>query len=355
MSWSTKSIRYPFLRYFLQWIGIPLLGGCVIGAFFCMECIADGDFGELAENCLISATFWTVLANGNTYLANLVDRRWTWLRQPMKRFAIGSAVLFVYTVFACVAILWIYVEVILGYDFVRSMNARGWSTSIVPGLLITMFIAIFMHGKEFLFAWRQAAIDNEKLKNQNVASQYESLKNQVNPHFLFNSLNALSSLVYSDQEKAVDFIRKLSNVYRYVLDHQLEEVVELKTELEFAKSFIYLNKIRFGDGLDIEIKGEEQIMPVDMIPPLAIQMLLENAFKHNIISRDQRLKIDILIAGDEVTVSNSFNPKNSKEASSGVGLNNIKSRFKFLTEKSVEVLQDDGQFLVILPILKHKE
>ena len=103
-----------------------------------------------------------------------------------------------------------------------------------------------MHGRGFLIAWRQAAIDNEKLKTEQVAIQYNSLKNQVNPHFLFNSFNALSSLVYEDQDKAVEFIRKLSQVYRYVLDRKDEEVVPVEEELSFASNFIFLQKIRFG-------------------------------------------------------------------------------------------------------------
>ncbi|MFT7033533.1 MAG: two-component system LytT family sensor kinase [Cyclobacteriaceae bacterium] len=342
-------------KYTLSVIVIPLIGGFFISVFFCLECFTKGDYSDIIENTLLSATFWSVLANGNTYMSKELDKRWVWIRQPVKRFLIGTLALFAYTIVASIIILFVYMEFVRGIDFINGMSRYGWLRAIVPGLLITIFMTIFMHGKGFLFAWRQAAIDVEQLKNKNLSSKYESLKNQVNPHFLFNSLNALSSLVYSNQDGAVEFIRKLADVYRYVLDHQFDEVVELETELKFVDSFIYLNKIRFGESFNVSIEGRKYVSIHDRVPPVAIQMLLENAFKHNVVSKDQKLHVEIVLDSGFVVVSNNINRKISTESPSGVGLNNIRSRYGFLTDVAIEVYQEMGKFVVKMPILKMKE
>lgn len=342
-------------KIILNVIVIPLIGGFLIGVFFCLECFTSGNYSDIIENTLLSATFWSVLANGNAYMSNELDKRWVWIRHPLKRFLIGTLALFAYTIVASIIILFVYMEFVRGIDFISGMSKYGWLRAIVPGLLITVFITIFMHGKGFLFAWRQAAIDVEQLKNKNLSSKYESLKNQVNPHFLFNSLNALSSLVYSNQERAVEFIKKLADVYRYVLDHQFDEVVELETELNFVDSFIYLNKIRFGESLIVSIEGRENVTIQDRVPPVAIQMLIENAFKHNVVSKDSKLFVEIIIDSKFVIVSNNINLKRNPESSSGVGLNNIRSRYGFLTDVAIEVNREVEKFEVKLPILKMKE
>ena len=191
----------------------------------------------------------------------------------------------------------------------------------------------------------------KRLKKEQMASKYESLKNQVNPHFLFNSLNALTNLVYEDQDQAANFIRQLSKVYRYVLDTRAQEVVELKTEMEFIDSYLYLQKIRFDEKLKVEIdvNGYEN----RMVPPMSIQMLLENAIKHNTIAKDEPLTIQIKVEEDKVIVSNNLQKKNIPVSEiSGTGINNITSRYEFLSQEKVEVLETETDFTVKLPLLK---
>ena len=334
------------------WLGIPLLGGFAIALISCFDCLQEGRYPDFLEEGIISFVFWFALANGNTLLSHYIDKKWSWIGQPLKRFLIGVIAIFAYTIVASLLIIYIYVEFYFKVNMTDVVEQQGWFSLLVMPLSITAFMAIFLHGREFLLNWRQAAIDMEQLKNKSLTSQYESLKNQVNPHFLFNSLNALSSLVYSNQDRAVDFIRKLSDVYRYVLDNQNEEVVLLSSELEFAKSFIYLNKIRFGENLEVEIAGENLVSNEDKIPPLAIQMLLENAFKHNVVSREQHLLLSITVSESYVIVSNKRNPKPTPEESSGVGLDNIRARYSFLSNREVEVNADNNKFEVKLPILK---
>ena len=148
---------------------------------------------------------------------------------------------------------------------------------------ITIVISLFMEGRAFLNNWRKAALDAERLQKENARAQYDALKNQVNPHFLFNSLNALTQLVYEDQDKAATFIKQLSEVYRYVLDTREKELVTIDEELSFIRSYLFLQQIRFGQKLQISILVDSRDT---LLPPLALQILVENAIKHNIISED---------------------------------------------------------------------
>lgn len=346
----TKEERSKLISIVMDWFVVPVGGGFLIGFLMCGDCFSRNDYEDFWASSIISASFWLVLSQGNTFLSNQVDKYVTWLESPVKRLIIGAVVLMIYTILASSVILYVYIEHYFGVDFYTNM-VHNWRGNLIIPISITIFITIILHGREFLLSWRQTAINFEKLKSENIATQYESLKNQVNPHFLFNSLNALSSLVYSDQDKAVDFIRKLSEVYRYVLDHQMDEVVSLKEELEFVESFIYLNKIRFGENLKVNL-GDFDAKLNHMIPPLAIQMLLENSFKHNVVSNANNLQIEIALEEDYVVVQNNLNPKKVAEHSSGLGLNNIKSRFSFLTKKPVEIIEGEDSFKVRIPLLK---
>lgn len=192
-------------------------------------------------------------------------------------------------------------------------------------------------------------VEKEKLQKESIVAKYESLKNQVNPHFLFNNLNALTNIVYEDREKAVKFIKQLSDVYRYVLDTRDQEVVPLKDELEFLQAYTSLQQIRFGDKLSIRVSlpnGESYVAP------LALQMLIENAIKHNVISEDDPLAIRVYQEDGYIVVRNNLQRKAvTGEPSSGVGLENIARRYELLTDKKVVVQEDAEAFTVKIPVL----
>ncbi|GCC53011.1 hypothetical protein SanaruYs_32520 [Chryseotalea sanaruensis] len=206
-----------------------------------------------------------------------------------------------------------------------------------------------MHGREFLLQWRKSAVDAERYQKESMTATYESLKSQVNPHFLFNSLNALTNLVYEDQDKAAKFIKQLSEVYRYVLDTRDKELVPIADELRFLESYTYLQRIRFGDKLKIENTLDAT---QSLVAPLALQMLVENAVKHNEISQDKPLTIRLYRDGNFLIVENTLQRKlNSGEASSGMGLDNITKRYQFLDSRQVQVVEDDQHFVVKIPII----
>lgn len=296
-------------------------------------------FKVASFTCLI----WLFLWLGNAYLSNWIDGKISWQEKPGLRLIVGIIGMLVYTISLVYALIFFYRW---AFHFIVSDDMRGFLYSSV---IITTIISMFMTSRSFLMNWRQSAIDAEALKRESINAQYESLKNQVNPHFLFNSLNALTNLVYEDQDKAAKFIKQLSEVYRYVLDNREREVASIQEELNFLKSYLFLQQIRFGDKLRVEI-SLEQVQ--GNVAPLAVQMLVENAIKHNVISEDDPLTICIYMENQRLVIENSLKRKKVlPEDSSGLGLENIRKRYEFLSDKNVEVVETEKTFKVSLPIL----
>lgn len=335
-----------------SWITIPLIGGLIIALIHDNDNLVSGSYVRFFQSAGVSVVFWSVLANGNSIIIYFIDQRWTWLEHPIKRAVAGISGILVYTPLASLLVIYCFVEFVLGIDFAKVLESQGVIKLLTVPMGITIVVSLWGHGRGFFIEWRQAAIDVERLKNENLKSKFESLKSQVNPHFLFNSLNALTSLVYADQSKAVQFIQKLSEVYRYVLEHQNDEVVSLKEEVAFLKSFVYLNKIRFGDNFDVTYVQMDSFDAADNIPPVTLQMLIENCIKHNEISKQRHLSIRIERKGDLIEVENNINPiQLAKQDSNGLGLSNIISRYEILSTKQVEVLSTEKSFKVVIPIL----
>jgi len=202
----------------------------------------------------------------------------------------------------------------------------------------------------------RVTIDNARqlfgLQEENIISQFESLKSQVNPHFLFNSLNVLSSLIFIDQNKAAKFVRQMSKVYRYVLEHKDMDTITVREELPFIESYIFLLKTRFDRNLKVIMDIPEEIKNFH-VAPIVIQLLLENAIKHNIVSKLKPLTIRIFEKEHYLVVQNNMQLKSSTEVSSRVGLNNIRKRYEYLTTKKVIIEENNENFTVKIPLLDH--
>ncbi|GAB4248920.1 MAG: hypothetical protein Tsb0034_28290 [Ekhidna sp.] len=339
--------KLSFRRELLEILGIFILGATINYIFWCEGCLEDSRI--FLVNVIISGSFWALLWKGSQYIVWYLDSVVTWVEHPVKRFLLSFSSIIVYTTLVIYG-LDLIIDVFI-FDkpvslAIQSLNYASWTFAV----LITLAINTFMHGRAFLLEWRQSAIDFEKLKTEQVFTQFQSLKNQVNPHFLFNSLNALSSLVYEDQDKAVEFIRKLSQVYRYVLDRKDEEVIPLEEELKFLENFVFLQKIRFGDNLRFVVEGTNKN---GYLPPMALQMLVENAIKHNVISESHHLEIKVKIGEDHCVVSNNVKEKKSKD-STGIGLSNLVDRYGYLTDKKVIISNENEVFEVKVPLLTMK-
>lgn len=218
-------------------------------------------------------------------------------------------------------------------------------TYVITALVYVIYECIFFYNN-----WKKTIIYAEQLKREHTIAQYESLKNQINPHFLFNSLNTLSAIIPMDADKAVDFVHKLSNSYRYLLKMKERELVPLDDELEFMHAYLFLIKSRYGDNIRITI-NEKIGGKASLLPPVSLQMLLENCIKHNVISKDKPLNIMIHIDQTSIAIHNNLQPKQMSEPSTGLGLENIKKRYAVLSDKTVVVNQTTEYFEVILPLL----
>ncbi len=191
----------------------------------------------------------------------------------------------------------------------------------------------------------------EELKKEIITSKYKSLKNQISPHFLFNSLNTLTSLMYEDRDLASDFVSRLASSYRYILDNRENDLVSLEKELSFLDSFIFMMNVRHKDSL--KISTHILINPTDFfIPTLSIQMLVENALKHNYYSKEKPLEINIISTDEnKIVVQNTLKERKLKEESTKLGLKNIEKRYSFYTNKPVIIEKSNDHFKVTLPLL----
>jgi len=236
----------PTIRRIFKILLLCVLGGAGMAYLSCTSCRIS--LADYISSFVFSTIAWFVLWMGNDMMVDAIEKRISWVDFPVKRLAFGIITTVVYSIGAILSLLWIW-ESLFHFDF------GDYSRIVIETIVITFFISAILHGYFFLKNWKQSAIDAERFQKESIKAQYENLKSQVNPHFLFNSLNALTHLVYEDQEKAARFIKQLSEVYRYVLDTREREVVPLEEELKFLRSYTYLQEIRFENNLKIEIAG----------------------------------------------------------------------------------------------------
>ena len=218
------------------------------------------------------------------------------------------------------------------------------------GLWITLTLVIFFHVFYFYNKFQKEKIKEQKVIAGTASAKFDALKNQLDPHFLFNSLNVLTSLIEENPKGALNFTTGLSKVYRYVLEQKNKDLVPVDEELEFAKTYMSLLKMRFEDSIVFEIP-EKASNPEAKVVPLSLQLLLENAVKHNMVTSQKPLHIKIYEDQGNLVVENNLQPKQIVKKSSGVGLSNIKQRYQLLTNKQVFINQQAGKFAVAIPML----
>lgn len=328
------------------------VGGALITLLF-LPWGGPVDSEILLQRWFYSGVMWVAIGYGNGWLAEWLNKKIPWLEAPLRRSVVSGITSLGYTLAVTILIDGL-LQVVLFQE-----NWRNILLQIRPGFLfnvglITLVISLFLHGRSFLFAWRDSHLEADRLKRAHLASRYESLRNQVNPHFLFNSFNVLSSLVYKDQDLAARFIKQLAQVYRYVLDTGGEELTPLSRELEALESYLFLLKIRFSDNLQVDVNLQPQ--SGEYLAPLSLQMLVENAVKHNIASRAHPLSIRVERCSDGyILVSNTIQLRLQEGGSLGIGLPNIQERYGYLTTRPVRIEPDNGLFRVFLPIIYKTE
>ncbi|MDD2673363.1 MAG: histidine kinase [Flavobacterium sp.] len=223
-------------------------------------------------------------------------------------------------------------------------------SSYLGSIIITFFVTLSIYTISFYKAYNENKVKEQKIIAGTANAKFESLKNQIDPHFLFNSLNVLSSLIEENPENAQRFTTSLSKIYRYVLEQKDKELVSVDEELAFAKTYMNLLKMRFENSLFYEMPTTA-ISAEAKVVPLSLQLLLENTVKHNVVSEQRPLHIRIYVEGDYLAVQNDYQKKEVLQERQGVGLQNIINRYGIITNRKVLIAQNEQTFTVKIPIL----
>ena len=329
-------------------IGIPALGllipnlsGLISNRLYSIT--------ELVACYLFFITVAFLVWEGNVRLMYFIRARYPWTKKSYYKIIIS---LF----FANIVYSGFVSSVLIKLWFYCSHETRTGNEAIVNTVLIIIIAACFITNiYEILFLNREKEVTESRVEQLNVAkaqAELEALKNQIDPHFIFNSLNTLSFLITRDPKNARLYNDTLAQVYRYILSNKERDLVLLREETEFISNYFYLLKIRFADAISMTIEITDLSAENFLIPPISLQALVENAIKHNEFSEKKPLNINVSIHSDYVIVKNVLNRRNGTTPGSRIGLSNLDNRYKLLTKRNIVVENNFESFTVRLPIIR---
>ncbi len=344
---NTNELRKKSINFL--WISLAT------GLFFFVFFTKDKSISNLMMSFLVSSLYTFVFTFGNTLLNDYLNSKYSWIDNTRTRIILGilgTIFVNVILVFGCNYINFILLQ--------KADSSRFFSGSMgfINWLIINialLFSAIF-HAKGFMEEWKKSSkkeVVEQKLIANSANAQFETLKNQLDPHFLFNSLNVLSALIDENPEQAQKFTASMSKIYRYILEQKDKELVSVEEEIEFAKTYTALLKTRFEDSVDFKFEVSEEVKKLFVVP-LSLQLLLENCIKHNFATSTKPLSIKIYSENGMLLIENNLQERESGKESSGIGLANIVQRYHLLTNKNVFVEKTDQYFRVKIPILTEK-
>lgn len=345
-----KSYSRKFLKELPLAVILSILIGLVISLFFGVP--LDRPLKSYLWSAGYSICIGVPLfANG--YLFEWFEKRYiNWIKQPVQSVFAAMGMHLFYSSLVIFSVNWFWFVFLLDSEW-----ANFWTynkATIISEYIIFIIIAAIIYAISFFRAWRDEVRQKEKVKREALALQYKVLQDQINPHFLFNSLNVLRSLIDLDIEKAKEFTSELSDFYRDMLHFKNQDIIPLKAEIDFVKKYIFLQQIRFGDALQVDIIANEKVD--GKVIPLSLQSLVENAIKHNEMSMANPLKIIIAISDNhELVIENNVQLKGVREKSSHTGLKNLGGRYKYLTGKEMVVTKNEHYFRVSLPLIRLSE
>ncbi len=328
----------------IRLIGIPAFGIVIpniTGLFGPMGPADPGYWLGYIYFILLSFSIW----QGNRYFLLKQRAHFDWFSHPARKVMVLLAANVLYTAPLTVAWLWLWYRA-------ANFSAPDFTVIQVVTLMNVICVIFITHVYETIYLIRQREDDFlrvERLERARAEAELDALRNQIDPHFMFNSLNTLAHLIETRTDQARAFCDDLSDVYRYILRQKNETLVLLGDELAFAGNYAALMKRRFGEAIDVQVNS----VPVNgsLIPPISIQVLLENAVKHNAFSEADPLRVVVSVTADFVTVRNDRRPLDVVRPSSNIGLRNLNERFELLTRKSIQIVDDASSFAVTLPLI----
>lgn len=332
------------IKYFFLGAAILILG--IVGILFYPEEWTILQIATLAWVGTAALLLWF----GNSIISKLLDKKFSWLKYGNIRFFMQLFIIIFYSL-----------SVINGlYLMLKLYFTEGLPTVMqlivtnVYGALIIIPVSSIYFGIYFLKSWNKSQLEAERLQKESAKAQFKALVNHLDPHFLFNNLNILSALIDRDVKQSQKYLEKFAEVYRVVLQTDNDQLISLRKELEFIEAYIYLISIRFDDLLNVEIKIPENKKEFQL-PPLTLQMLIENAMKHNIVTEDKPLNISVSAAGNFLIIKNSLNQKEMEANNTGSGLENISKRYAYFTDNKLIIESTASEFIVKAPLIEVEE
>ncbi len=307
---------------------------------------------SILNSFLISGMFSFGLGLGNGFINYYLNTKWDWISQTKQRVTSGIIGTILYTVPVILGINYITWYVLFDGDSSQFLKGSNLFINFFY-IILSLGVSTFLHAKDFMTNWK-LALSNESTKQEIVAktetAKFESLKSQLDPHFLFNSLNVLTSLIGENPNQAEKFTTKLSKVYRYVLEQRNKDLIPVMEEIKFANTYMELLGMRFEDAVKFDIPSSLSNENFKIVP-LSLQLLLENALKHNVVSSSKPLTVKIYEKGNYLIIENNINPKEAIGKGTRVGLRNIADRYGLISDKNVIIENDHKTFKVSIPLL----
>lgn len=288
-----------------------------------------------------------IIYQGNRYLHFTLRTYFTWYRQPLKKIA---AFLFVILFFT----LPVSILLLVGWYQLFNQPEVEWFVIKNASLIILACVIVLVHVYETAFLVmesQQEMVLNAQLQQARAEAELDALKNQIDPHFIFNSLNTLSHLIEQDSARARLFNDRLADVYRYILKNKARELVLLSDEMQFLDDYFSLLLIRFESAIELQNRIPDSWLLTRLIPPISLQILVENAIKHNQFSNQEPLVIEMEAVDNCLVVANTFRPKETGRPSSKIGLQNLEQRFRLITGLPVNIVNSDDKYRVSLPLI----
>ncbi|MFT3911903.1 MAG: histidine kinase [Ferruginibacter sp.] len=293
---------------------------------------------------IIGIASWRI----HVLISNYTKRKYPELKQTNTRLLIMALCIVPFMSFSVCFIFFVYDSLnILGYTF----RYEDLKVGLLVGFAINLIFETLYEADYMLEKYKESVQEKETFQQLSVAQEFDALKSQVNPHFLFNCFNTLSSLISEDKHKAETFLNELSKVYRYLLRNNEDGLSSVESEVKFINSYYKLLQTRHGDAVQVNVQIDKRYEPY-LLPSLSLQLLVENVVKHNVLSKSDPQVIDIFTtAGNKLVVNNNLRRRTVKAPSNKVGLENIKAKYILLKQPGFQVMEDDKNFTVVLPLI----
>lgn len=289
-----------------------------------------------------------VIWQGNRYLLFTLRSYFNWFNKPVKKI---MALLLAVTFFT----IPVSVLMLMGWYNLFNKGIINWNVVFTSTLIILICVIFITHVYETVFLVKESESDkvrNEQMERAKAEAELEALKNQIDPHFIFNSLNTLSHLIEEKPTKAKQFNDCMADVYRYILQNKARDLVLLNEETDFLDHYFFLLVMRFEDGVQLKMNVPKSVLEQFLIPPISLQVLAENAVKHNEFSESKPLILNVSLVDEAIVFSNNSQKKETRKLSSRIGLTNLNERYRLTTGKEIKVEETHNAFIVTLPLLK---